>query len=64
MEYYEPMCPECALELTVDDCYDLCDIGTMLIYVKASGHCDCCGRNYTWSDVYKYNRFEDLTEVK
>jgi hypothetical protein len=58
---YKPYCPHCAIELDIDDHYDMYEDGDTII-VKAIGHCYKCGKRFRWEDVYTLCTFQDLEE--
>lgn len=56
------ICPNCGRALTEDESYDISvDISECREYV--AGHCENCGKNYQWLNIYVFSRVEDIEEV-
>lgn len=57
----EAICPNCGHELIEDESYDIfVDISEFREYVV--GHCENCGKEYKWIDIFTFSRVEDLKE--
>lgn len=55
-------CPYCGCELTGDETYETSiDISIAMEYV--AGHCDNCGREFQWENIYNYSHVSCLREV-
>lgn len=55
----ELKCLKCGGRIIEDDCYYSIAINTKVFREKV-GHCDWCGTNHSWTDVYEYVSMEDF----
>lgn len=58
-----PTCKKCKTELEFDDTIDE-EVDGNVVRLIIVGHCPKCGTHYTWTDVYEFDRFEDLEECE
>lgn len=54
-----PTCTECGVELEYDDTLDI-DVYDGDVRSVNVGHCPECGQTYQWTEVYEFDRFENL----
>lgn len=57
-----PYCQNCGKEIEFLEHYDLSDEGDIII-ASAAGHCEECGADYIWKDIYTLQSFEDLKKL-
>lgn len=54
-----PNCPKCGVELVYVDTIDTDVYGDEVRNINV-GHCPECGQTYKWTEVYEFDRFEDV----
>lgn len=61
-------CPVCGSHnVEVDDVIDICsdeDKGVELLIKDTIGHCEDCGAELMWKQIFRYLAIEDLEEYK
>ena len=57
------ICPHCNCDLFIDDCIDH-GYDNRKIISHWVGHCPKCGKDFTWKEVYRFDRVEELVEVE
>ena len=66
METKVAKCPHCNNELTEDDTYDTTtdrlDDGRFAMVHKVIGHCDECGKEFQWEEIYVFEGVRGVTE--
>lgn len=57
------VCPKCGgMHIVKDDCYDTIDGGNHTIKDLCCGHCEDCGAQLQWSEVYKFVGYDEIEE--
>lgn len=66
METKIAKCPHCNNELIVDDTYDTTtdrlDDGRFAVVHNIVGHCDECGKEFQWEEIYVFEEVRGVTE--
>ena len=56
-------CPNCHAQHSFDtECFDTEWFGNNY-YDYCQGTCNCCGKTYRWTDVYKFSETINIEEV-
>ena len=67
METKIAKCPYCNNELTEDDVYDATtdrtDDGRFAVVHNIVGHCDECGKEFQWEEIYAFEEARKVVEV-
>ena len=54
-----PTCTDCGVMLVYDDCLNTYIERGNMKNVNV-GHCLECGKTYRWTEIYKFDRIEDV----
>ena len=55
----ELKCKKCGGKLESDECFDTEWFGGE-VYSIILGHCEKCGTDHSWHEVYKFSHYEEL----
>ena len=55
-------CPHCNVSLEEDDCTDIENEVSRLVK-RLVGHCEDCGREFQWMEIFNYVEASDPVEI-
>lgn len=55
----ELKCKKCGGKLEFDECFDTEWLGGEVFFIIL-GHCEKCGAEHSWHEVYKFSHYEEL----
>ena len=57
-----PRCSHCREDLVVDETIDI-EVYEEEVWVEVYGHCEQCGAEYQWEQIFTISSFDSFREV-